>query len=80
MLVATLGILLAFSALIVIVFEPTPRPLQEPFGNEPWNIAGASIKGFNVFTVAVAIAGFLGLFWLLKMTTFGAHRTGHRRR
>ena len=71
MLVATLGILLAFSALIVIVFEPTPRPLQEPFGNEPWNIAGASIKGFNVFTVAVAIAGFLGLFWLLKMTTFG---------
>ena len=71
MLVATLGILLAFSALIVIVFEPTPRPLPEPFGNDTWNIAGANIKGFNVFTIAVAIIGFLGLLWLLKMTNFG---------
>ena len=71
MLVATLGILLAFSALIVIVFEPTPRPLPEPFGNDTWDIAGAIIKGFNIFTIAVAIIGFLGLLWLLKMTTFG---------
>ena len=71
MLVATLGILLAFSALIVIVFEPTPRPLPEPFGNDTWDIAGANIKGFNVFTIAVAIIGFLGLLWLLKMTNFG---------
>ena len=71
MLVATLGILLAFSALIVMVFEPTPRPLPEPFGNETWKIAGASIKGFNVFTIAVACVGFVGLLWLLKMTTFG---------
>ena len=71
MLVATLGILLAFSALIVIVFEPTPRPLPEPFGNDTWDIAGASIKGFNIFTIAVALLGFLGLLWLLKMTNFG---------
>ena len=71
MLVATLGILLAFSALIVIVFEPTPRPLPDPFGNVPLDIAGASIKGFNIFTIAVAVVGFLGLLWLLKMTTFG---------
>ena len=71
MLVATLGILLSFSALIVIVFEPTPRPLPEPFGNETMEIAGSTIKGFNIFTVAVAIIGFLGLTWLLKMTTFG---------
>ena len=71
MLVATLGILLAFSALIVVVFEPASRPLPETFGNEPWNIAGATIKGFNVFTIAVAIVGFLVLLWLLKMTTFG---------
>ncbi|MYA59374.1 MAG: branched-chain amino acid ABC transporter permease [Chloroflexi bacterium] len=71
MLVATLGILLAFSALIVMVFEPTPRPLPETFGNEPWNIGGATIKGFNLFTIGVAIVGFLALLWLLKMTTFG---------
>ncbi len=71
MLVATLGILLAFSALIVIVFEPTPRPLPEPFGNETMNILGATIKGFNIFTIAIAVIGFLGLTWLLKMTTFG---------
>ena len=71
MLVATLGILLAFSALIVIVFEPTPRPLPEPFSNETMNILGATIKGFNIFTIAIAIIGFLSLTWLLKMTTFG---------
>lgn len=71
MLVATLGILLAFSALIVIVFEPTPRPLPEPFGNETMEIVGATIKGFNLFTIAIAVIGFLGLTWLLKMTTFG---------
>lgn len=71
MLVATLGILLAFSALIVIVFEPTPRPLPQPFGNDATEILGATIKGFNIFTIAVAVIGFLGLTWLLKMTTFG---------
>ncbi len=71
MLVATLGILLAFSALIVIVFESTPRPLPEPFGGGAHEIGGANIKTLNIFTIAVAIVGFLGLLWLLKMTTFG---------
>ncbi len=71
MLVATLGILLAFSALIVMVFEPAPRPLPEPFGGSIQEIAGASIKPINLFTIAVAIIGFLGLLWLLKKTTFG---------
>ena len=71
MLVATLGILLAFSALIVIVFESTPRPLPEPFGGGAHEIGGANIKTLNIFTIAVAIIGFLGLLWLLKMTTFG---------
>ena len=51
MLVATLGILLAFSALIVIVFGPPPRPLPAPFGNNAENLLGASIKGFNLFTM-----------------------------
>ena len=71
MLVATLGILLAFSAFIVMVFEPAPRPLPEPFGATPREIAGATIKPINLFTVGVAVVGFVGLLLLLKMTTFG---------
>jgi branched-chain amino acid transport system permease protein len=71
MLVATLGVLLALTALIVMVFEPASRPLPEPFGSTPWEIGGATIKGFNIFTVGVAIVGFIGLLALLKMTKFG---------
>ena len=71
MLVATLGVLLALTALIVMVFGPAPRPLPEPFGNAPLNIGGATIKGFNIFTIGVAIVGFLGLLFLLRMTKFG---------
>ena len=37
----------------------------------PWIIGGASIKGFNVFTIGVAFAGFAGLMLLLKQTSFG---------
>ena len=71
MLVASLGILLAVTAIVTIVFRSAPRPLPEPFGNVPWIIAGASIKGFNVFTIGVALAGFAGLLLLLKRTAFG---------
>ena len=71
MLVASLGILLAITALIVIVFQSAPRPLPDAFGSTPWNIAGARIKGFNVFAVGVALAGFAGMWFLLKMTSFG---------
>ena len=71
MLVATLGVLLALTALTVMVFETAPRPLPEPFGSTPWDIGGATIKGFNVFTIGVAVVGFLGLLGLLKMTKFG---------
>ena len=71
MLVATLGILLVISAFIVILFQSAPRPLPEPFGSEPWTIGGAYIKGFNVFTIGVALAGFVGLLVFLKKTAFG---------
>ncbi len=71
MLVASLGILLAIAALIVIVFQSAPRPLPDAFGSTPWNIAGARIKGFNVFAIGVAIAGFAGMWYLLKLTSFG---------
>ena len=71
MLVASLGILLAIAAFIVIVFEAAPRPLPTAFGSETWKIAGARIKGFNVFAIGVALAGFAGMWFLLKMTSFG---------
>ncbi len=71
MLVATLGILLTITAFTSIVFESTPRPLPEALGSDPWIIAGASIKGFNMFTVGVALLGFLFLQFLLKQTAFG---------
>ena len=71
MLVASLGILLAIAAFIVIVFESAPRPLPDAFGSAPWKILGARIKGFNVFAIGVALAGFVGMWLLLKQTSFG---------
>ena len=71
MLVATLGILLAMTALTIIVFQSAPRPLPDTFGSQPWKIAGANLKGFNVFAIGVALAGFFALLFVLKKTSFG---------
>ena len=71
MLVASLGILLAIVAGVIIVFGSAARPLPDAFGSAPWTIAGSNIKGFNVFTIGVALAGFVGLLLLLKRTAFG---------
>ena len=71
MLVATLGILLAITAFTTIIFQSAPRPLPDAFGSAPLKILGASIKGFNIFTIVVALVGFVFLIFLLKMTSFG---------
>ena len=71
MLVASLGILLAITAAITIVFDSAPRPLPTAFGSAPWTIGGANIKGFNLFTVGVAVLAFVGLVGLLRYTAFG---------
>lgn len=71
MLVATLGILLAITAATSIIFESNPRPLPEAFGSAPWTILGSNIKGFNIFTIGVSLAGFAFLLFLLKVTSFG---------
>ena len=71
MLVASLGVLLALTAAITIVFQTAARPLPEAFGNEPWTVGRANIKGFNVFTIGVALAGFVALLLVLKLTAFG---------
>ncbi len=71
MLVASLGVLLVITAFTSIVFTSAPRPLPEAFGSDPWTIAGAKIKGFNIFTIGVAFVGFGSLQLLLKKTSFG---------
>lgn len=71
MLVASLGILLAITAFITIVFRAAPRPLPDTFGSEPWTIGGANIKGFNVFAIGLALAGFGVLLFMVKRTAFG---------
>ena len=71
MLVASLGIMLAITAFITIVFRSAPRPLPDAFGSEPWTIGGANIKGFNVFAVGLALAGFGVLLFMIKKTAFG---------
>ena len=71
MLVASLGILLALTAFTTIIFQSAPRPLPEAFGSKPWEVAGAFIKPFNVFTIGVAIVGFLALIVFLRKTAFG---------
>ena len=48
-----------------------PAPLPEALGSAPMTFAGATIKGFNVFTVGVALVGFLFLLFLLQYTSFG---------
>ena len=71
MLVASLGVLLAITALISVIFQPTSRPLPDAFGGAPWSVGGATIKGFNVFAIGVALAGFAALWLLLRKTAFG---------
>ena len=71
MLVTSMGVLLAISASIVIVFQSAPRPLPEALGSQPLEVLGGNIKGFNFFTVGVSLAGFATLLWLLQRTSFG---------
>ncbi|MCH8086533.1 MAG: hypothetical protein IIC81_01640, partial [Chloroflexi bacterium] len=71
MLVASLGVLLAITAFFTIIFQSAPRPLPEAFGSNSWDIGGARIKPFNVFSIGVAFAAFAALVLLLKRTSFG---------
>ena len=79
MLVATLGILLAITAFTTIIFQSAPRPLPDTFGSAPWKIADANIKGFNVFTVGVALAGFAFLFFSAQGDIVREGGEGYRR-
>ena len=71
MLVASLGVLLSFTAFISIAFESAPRPLPETFGSTSISVAGAYIKGFNIFAIGVALLGFAAMWIMLQKTAFG---------
>ena len=71
MLVASLGVLLSLTAFISIAFESAPRPLPAAFGSDSITVAGAYIKGFNLFAIGVALLGFAALWLTLRKTAFG---------
>ncbi|MFQ5933103.1 MAG: branched-chain amino acid ABC transporter permease [Dehalococcoidia bacterium] len=71
MLVGSLGILLAATAFIAILFTVNGKALADPFGTDPWNIGRAFIKPFQVFFIGMAFILFIGLHFLLKKTSFG---------
>ena len=71
MLVGSLGILLAMTAFISIIFSPDGRPLAPPFGTDAWSLGGARIKPFQVFFIGVTFVIFTTLVIVLKKTSFG---------
>lgn len=64
MLVATLGVLLIITAILVMVFSNTTHPLPASFGNNLLTLSGATFKAFALFAIGCASAGFV-LLWLL---------------
>ena len=64
MLVATLGVLLTITAILIMVFSNTTHPLPASFGNDSISLGGATFKTFAVFAIGCAVVGFV-LMWLL---------------
>ncbi len=64
MLVATLGVLLTITAILVMVFSNTTHPLPASFGNNLLTLSGATFKAFALFAIGCAFVGFV-LLWLL---------------
>ena len=71
MLVATLGVLLTISALLIMTFSNTTHALPESLGNESVTIGGATFKTFVIFSIGCAIAGFALMWLLLRKSPLG---------
>ena len=80
MLVASLGVLLALTAAITIVFQTAARPLPEAFGNEPWTVGGANIKGFQCIHYRGGAGRLCGPVAGPQVDSVRKGRPGHRRR
>lgn len=70
-LVGSLGLLLALTAFISVIFSPAGKALPDPFGSDSWEIAGAFIKPFTIFVIVAVFMVFAGVLALLKKSNFG---------
>ena len=71
MLVATLGVLLTISALLIMTFSNTTHALPESLGNESVRFGGAIFKTFALFSIGCAFVGFILMWLLLRKSPLG---------
>ncbi|MCY4574988.1 MAG: branched-chain amino acid ABC transporter permease [Chloroflexi bacterium] len=71
MLVATLGVLLTITAILVMVFSNTTHPLPASFGNNLLTLGGATFKEFALFAIGSAFLGFAILWLLIRKSPLG---------
>lgn len=71
MLVATLGVLLTVTAILVMTFSNTTHPLPASFGKNLLTLGGASFKAFALFAVGCAFVGFVLLWFLIHKSPLG---------
>ncbi len=71
MLVATLGVLLTITAILVMTFSNTTHPLPASFGNNLLTLGGATFKAFALFAIGCAIVGFILLWFLIHKSPLG---------
>ncbi len=71
MLVATLGVLLTITAILVMVFSNTTHPLPASFGNNLLTLGGATFKAFALFAIGCAFVGFVLLWFLIHKSPLG---------
>ena len=71
MLVATLGVLLTITAILVMTFSNTTHPLPASFGNNLLTLGGATFKAFALFAIGCAFVGFVLLWLLIRKSPLG---------
>ncbi len=71
MLVATLGVLLTITSILVMTFSNTTHPLPVSFGNNLITLGGTTFKGFALFAVGSAFVGFALLWFLIHKSPLG---------
>ena len=71
MLMMTAGILTLLEGLVLVVWGSQPYALPPFSGERPWLIGGIRVQTQGVWVMGVALAGILGLAWMLMRTRLG---------
>ena len=71
MLVATLGILLTITSIIIMTFSNTTHPLPASFGSNLLTFGGATFKSFTLFTIGCAFIGFALMWFFIHRSPLG---------